>query len=93
MVELLSVTECIVSTDAVLILYLLPLIAIFFILMGISFKLGFLGVFGSLMLMVSAWFLSPCFGFFAYVIALLSFVLLVYFVVTNLGFGNDVFSS
>ena len=89
--EALEIGVCPSTTGSVLILILLVLISLAFILMGFATGVGFIGFFGAVMLMVTSWFLAGCVGFFAFIIALLSFVLMIYFVVTGIGFKNQVF--
>lgn len=92
MVDALSVTECLTSTPGVLTLYLLPIVAFFFIAAGLKYRIGFVGFFGALLLMVFSWYLSPCSNFFAFVMGIFSFVLIIYFVVlVPLGVNNDTF--
>lgn len=92
MVEALTVAVCASSTGSVVLLYLIPTIAIFFIVMGLISKIGFLGFFGSIILMISSWFIGSCANIFGLILALFSFVLIIYFaVIVPLGFKNDTF--
>ena len=92
MVEALSIVLCSASTSSVLLLYILPVVAIFFILLGLIARIGFLGFFGSVLLLVFSWFLSPCTALFSLVVASLGLVLVVWFVVGSIGVDNKVFS-
>ncbi len=88
MVDALTFTTCAASTDAVLVLYLLPLIAFFFIILAMIVRVGALGFFGSVLLFISAWFLSPCSAIFAFLVALFGLIMLMWFSVTGLSFGS-----
>lgn len=90
----LDILTCTTSTSVSLTLYILPLFAIFLIVIALVYRLGFIGFFGSLMLMVSSWYLSTCENTFAFILALFSFVLLIYFIVIlPLGTGEPVLSQ
>ncbi len=59
----------------------LPLaISAFFIGAGIVAAVPFIGFFGAIMLMVESWFIAPLSPLIAYTMALLSFVLMIFFV-------------
>ncbi len=79
------------STAEILVLWLIVLISLFFIGLGITQNLGVLGFFGSIMFMVTSWFLAGCQPFFAYIVAVFSFVLIIWFVIRGLGFNNTTF--
>ena len=76
----LSLTTCPTTIAAAFILVLLILISIIFITLGLIFQIGVIGLFGSIMLMVSTWFIAPCSNIFAYILALLSVVLMFFFI-------------
>lgn len=80
MAELLITTCAGVATETTIMLYALPLISIFFIILGLKTKTGFLGLFGAIFLLVTSWYLAPCIQFFSYVLALVGLVFAVYFV-------------
>ncbi len=82
----LTKTECPVqSTASMLALWLIVFISLFFLAIGFTQKLGVIGFFGAIMFMVSSWFIAPCQPFFALVCSLFSFLLIIWFVVRNLG--------
>jgi len=79
------------STAAMMILWLVILISLFFIAFGFIEKNGMIGFFGGIMLMITMWYLSPCQNFFAFVLALFCLVLIIYFAIKGLGFENKTF--
>lgn len=87
--DALNVTICPDSVQDALILIVFMIITLFFILMGFIFRLGFIGFFGGLFLMVMSWYLAPCIALYAYIVALFSFVLIIWFAVMGLGFNNQ----
>lgn len=89
MVDVLSVTSCSAATDAVLLLYLLPVVSVFFIVLGLGFRIGFLGVFGSILLLVFSWFFASCSGVVSLLVASLGLVLLVWFAVGTFRESSD----
>ncbi len=84
--DFFDVRICRSDTGSVLLLGLFILIALFFIGMGLMSGVGFIGLFGALMLMILSWFIAPCIGIFALVMGLFSLVLMVFFAVASLGF-------
>lgn len=78
----LVLTECPTgSTAEMLILWLIVLISLFFLWIGFTHKLPIMGFFGAIMFMVTTWFLAGCQPFFAFVCALFSFILIIWFAV------------
>ena len=75
----LSITVCSNTSAGIIKLGIIVAMAIFFITLGLAFHVGFIGVFGSVMLMISSWFLSPCSNIFGYAVALLSGILILFF--------------
>ncbi len=82
MVEII-IAECVTSTTGVLLLWLMPVVAVFFVVLALVSRAGFLGLFGGLILLMFSLFSVACVGFFAYVVALFSLVLIVYFAVVK----------
>ena len=79
------------STATILVLWLVVLIALFFIGLGITQQLGIIGFFGAIMFMVSSWYLAGCQPFFAYICAVFSFVLIIWFVIRGVALNNTTF--
>ncbi len=85
----LTKTSCPVqSTATMLALWLIVLISLFFLAIGFTQKLGVIGFFGAIMFMVTSWFIAPCQPFFALICSLFSFLLIIWFVVRNLGMAE-----
>ncbi len=85
----LTKTECPVqSTATMLALWLIVIISLFFLAIGFTQKLGVIGFFGAIMFMVTSWFIAPCQPFFALICSLFSFLLIIWFVVRNLGMAE-----
>lgn len=91
-VQALSLRECPTTTAGVLLLWLMVGISFFLIGLSLAHNKGFLGIFGSLLLIVTSWYISPCVAFFALILALMGMFLLVWFVLSNLGFKNQTFN-
>ena len=77
----LSLLACPSTTAGIFSLVLITIIALFFIGTGMVFRIGFIGFFGTIMMMVVSWYISPCQAFFALIMALFSLALLIWFVV------------
>ncbi len=69
-------------------IWLLIGIAMLFIFGGIFFKLGFMGMFGATLLLVSSWYVVGCAAVLASVLALISIYLIIWFVI-KFGSGFD----
>lgn len=91
--QFFSIRECKTGTGESIILVLIVGISLFFILIALMFNIGVFGFFGSIMLMVVSWFIAPCFNFFALVLGLFSFFLIIWFVISGLGFRNTTFKD
>lgn len=89
--DTLVIGVCPTSTGGVLLLWLLVLMSLAFITIALIHSLGFIGFFGGLMMMVSSWYIGACVNFFAILMAFIGLVLMIYFVVTNIGFRNETF--
>ncbi len=76
----LSIIECPTTIAGVAVLGLIIMISLVFITLGFIFQIGVVGFFGAILLMVSTWFISPCSNIFAYILALLSAVLMFFFI-------------
>ncbi len=76
----LSLITCPTTTAGVFVLALIIIISLVFITLGFIFQIGVVGFFGAILLMVSTWFISPCSNVFAYILALLSAVLMFFFI-------------
>ncbi len=88
-VNALSLTVCPNTTAGMFKLSLIIIIALAFITMGFAFKVGIVGVFGAIMLMISSWFISPCSNVFGTAVALLSGVLLILFILRGFLAGKE----
>ncbi len=89
--NLLDLTECPSTTAGMLTLLMVIGISLFFIFLGFMFKNGMVGFFGAILLMICSWYIAACLAIFAYIIALFSFVLMIWFVVSGIGFENKTF--
>lgn len=90
-VDTLQVGVCPTDTAGVLTLWLIVIIAILFILLGFV-KGGVFGVFGAIMLAVTSWYIAGCVAFFAFILALVSVFLFIYFtVISPYGIDNNTF--
>lgn len=86
--DLFKVTVCKTDIGSVLLLILFFLLSLFFIWLGLSANIGFIGFFGAIMMMVLSWYIAACIAIFAMIMALLSLVLIVFFVIRFIGFKN-----
>ncbi len=89
MADVLSITSCVLQTHEGLILGLLPFISFFFIIIGFVLRIGFVGFLGSILMLVTTLVISPCLNIFAFVLALISIVLIIYFVTEGFSLGNN----
>lgn len=89
--DLFKVTECRTDTGSVLLLGLFFFIAFGLIVMGLSTGIGFIGLFGALMLLVTSWFISACIAILALMLTLLA-VLFIFFFIFR-GFFPSVFDG
>ena len=83
MADFLILTTCAASTDSMMLIALLVFVSMFLIIMGFVSKLGFFGIFGSLALLVTSWYLSPCVGLIAFIVAGLAVLLFIFFAIGN----------
>lgn len=86
-----DVLVCPSTTAGMMFLMLIVVISLFFIFIALMFNIGIIGVFGSIMLMVTSWYQSPCIHIFAYILTLFSLFLLIWFALFGLGFVNKTF--
>lgn len=82
MADMLSVTSCPQNMVSAGMLLLLVLIALALVLIGLASKAKFFGFFGSICLILVSLYLFSCISIYAYVLGLLSVLLLLYFAVT-----------
>ncbi len=82
------VTVCQTDTGSVLLLILFFALSLFFIWLGLTANIGFIGFFGATMMMILSWFIAACIAIFALIMALLSLVLIIFFVIGFIGFKN-----
>lgn len=83
-----DVMTCPSTVAGMMFLVLAVAIALFFVFIALMFGIGVMGVFGSIMLIVLSLYLSPCINLFAYILALISMFLLIWFALSGLGFIN-----
>ncbi len=79
-VDLFKVTECRTDTGSVLLLSLFIFIALILVSMGFATNVGFVGLFGALLLWITSWFVAPCIAIVALLLTLLSMLLAFYFI-------------
>ncbi len=84
-VDELSKVQCPTTTAGILTLWMIVALSVFFIWLAFRFTLGIVGILGSILLLVSSWFIAPCVAFFAFVLAFVALSLLVFFGLTGLG--------
>jgi len=91
--EEMEIGVCPVESEAESLMFLGMLaFSVGLILIGLVKKIGFIGFFGSIMLMILSWYMSGCVESFAYVMALFSFVMIIWFAfISPLGFKNGVY--
>lgn len=77
--DLFSVTECRTDIGSVLLLGIFFLIAFGLILTAISTNIGFIGLFGALMLWITSWFITACIAILALLLTLLAMLFFFYF--------------
>lgn len=90
--DFFSVTVCNTETGATFLMIMFFTIAFVLIIIGIMANIGFIGFFGSILLMILSWFLFACIAIFAFILILLSLVLMIFFVIRSLGFENKPFN-
>lgn len=71
---------CKTDTGSVLLFSLFILISFTLIIIGMGSRIGFIGVFGSIMLFVLSWHISPCIAVFGTALLLLSVLLFFFFI-------------
>ncbi len=86
-----GVLTCPNTTAGMMFLMLAVIIALFFIIIALMFKIGIFGVFGSILMIITSLYLSPCINMFAYAMALFSLFMLIWFALSGLGFINNTF--
>lgn len=89
--NLFQVTQCRTDTGSVLLLALFFLIAFGLIGTALSTNIGFIGVFGAIMLWVTSWFISACIAILATLLTFLSILFFFYFIFR--GFFPSVFEK
>lgn len=87
--DFMELGVCPETTSGTLTLFLIVIIALFFILLGFLKDIGAIGFFGALMFMVCSWYVGSCVAMFGLIMALFSFVLIIWFAVSGLGFTNN----
>lgn len=70
-------------TDSILLAFFI-FISLIFIAIGFATNIGFIGLFGALMLFISSWFIAPCINIFARAITLLSMLLFMHFILRGI---------
>lgn len=88
----LKIDEPVNTTSRALALILLVLVSFFFIIIGYAKRIGFIGFFGSILLMVTSWYISSSQAFIAFILGLLSLLLIIHFAVMAIGFRNETYS-
>lgn len=76
-----DVTVCSTDISDAMLLSFFIILSLIFILIGFLFIMNFVGLFGSMMLFISSWFIAPCINIFATAITLLSMLLFIHFVI------------
>jgi hypothetical protein len=66
--------------------FVMIIIALTLIILGVAFKVGSIGLFGAIMLIISSWYIAGCVSIFGTTLALGSFVMIIYFALVGLGF-------
>ena len=87
--DFFDVTECKVEIGEVLLLGFFMLIALFLITLGLTTRIGFIGIFGSLMLLITSWYVVACIQIFATMLVWLSVSLMIFFTMRGFIAGND----
>ena len=89
-----SIDTCPTETFGSIGIWILALVSLFFILMALIYDLGFVGVFGSAMLIITSLFISTCFNTISVAVGLSGMMLVVFFSLKkNLGFRNETFNK
>ena len=83
-VDSLEIGTCPTTTSGALIFIILLVVALFFIFIGLQYSI--FGIFGSFLLMIMSWYIAGCIGLFAFIIAGVSFMSLIWFSLR--GFSN-----
>ncbi len=89
--DLFQVSVCRTDTGSVLLLGLFFLIAFGLIGVGLSTKIGFIGVFGAVMLLITSWFIASCIAILTTLLALLAILFFFYFIFR--GFFPNMFQT
>ena len=79
LVDALLVGQCPDNLPEMIILALIIGFALFFIWIGFAWDIGFSGLFGSIILLISTWYFVACIQLLAFAVAMLAIVLLIYF--------------
>lgn len=90
-VQLFSVTECPTDTSGSLLLILFFAVSFAFMVIGFVFRIGVIGFFGAMILMVLSWYISPCIIILGFILGAFSLFLMIWFVINGLGFNNTTF--
>ncbi len=78
-VDALTIGQCPDNLPDMIILTLIIGFALFFIWIGFSADIGFAGLFGSIILLISTWYFVACIQLLAFAVAMLALVLILYF--------------
>lgn len=84
-IELIS---CVSTTADSILLIIFILISILLIVMGMVSRIKFIGLFGSIMLFITSWYLFACIFIFALALMFFSFLFFIFFVVMKEKEGN-----
>lgn len=88
----ISMTTCPSNLTEMSFYWLMLLLSMFLIFIGLVYKIGIFGFFGSLMLMIMSWYLSACIHILGYIAGLLSIIMMVWFAfIMPIGFRNDTY--
>lgn len=88
-IDVLKIDECRTETGYVMLIWLIIFISIAFVVIGLAYNIGAFGFFGAILLVISSWYLAPCIKLFAFVIGLISVLLMAFFMIRALGFRSD----
>ena len=82
--DFFQVTECRTDIGSVLFIGIMLFIAFFLIILGMTTNVGFIGIFGSLMLWITSWFIAPCIAILATLLTLLAMLFFFLFIFRGL---------
>jgi len=75
-----KVTECKTDVGSVLLLSFFIIVSLLLIILGMTTNIGIIGVFGSIMLLVSSWYIIPCISLIGAILTLLSIIFIFLFI-------------